>query len=672
MPAVQGSTSEELISAADFLPPPAVPDVSVRPAWWRRRGVRIAALVVLAWVGPPLVDLVGGDALLVLLVVIAAASLIQGVRTVVDQVVLATVTLFGLCCAAGLVISWLPWGLHPTWLASAAFTALIGVALATGRRPALAIRTLSTVDVVMLASMGGVAALVLRQFVKRDAIGRLALLAPGEDLARHFILYDAIDKLGGYAFLHPEAVADLTPADHANYPQGLHWMFAVLGRFWRSSDSPTSGTQAMDWLVWCHVMTFVVFAAAVLWAVRRMAGPSLGLAASLVILGSASAYLFFGDPLTIFLRVFPNELAGLGLAAVLLAILARPLTHPREQIVVIAATLVGLGFTYYLFLPVAAVAIVAWFIPRRKWVLSHVALVGGAAAFSLLAVIPAASNPKANQGAQFLLPGTAIPIDPAILLAALLIIAAGLIIGSGLRSAAWRTWTASAVAASLLAGGISVYQFIETGHKSSYYGEKAYHLVMIIAIVGLGAVTRLLPRLTVRGDEGRGARIRSGLCSGTLLLAVLTMFGAVNGPVSSSEGGSYGVGLVRGREGVVRDGPQVAYEASATYPEGAGRVTVDLSHGEWANFYGTLYGLSMQRTYVVGVEWYAFLYPDGPDHTLADLENRVLATAIPVRFVVSDSGEQFLTGNPAMTNADAARYLADKYPDRVEVVSLGA
>ncbi|MBT8227198.1 MAG: hypothetical protein HKP61_17915 [Dactylosporangium sp.] len=657
-----------------------------RPELARRLALGGAGLLA-AWALPLLAHVTGLDLVLPPLVLLAAAALVRGGRTLIDQVVVAAAGLFGVLCLAGLPITWWSLGLHPVPLAGVALSALVVVAALARRRPVLRWR-LRAPDGVVLGAMALVSGLVLRQFVQRDDVGRLALLAPGEDLARHFILYDAIERLNGYAFLRPEAVADLTAADHANYPQGLHFLVAVLGRFWRSSGTAISGPVAMDWLVWCHVATYIGFAVGVLWAVRRMAGPALSGAGALIAGGVATAYLFFGDPLTIFLRAFPNELAGLGLVAVLVALCARPLSDPREQLLALAALTVGIGFTYYLFMPVVVVAALGWLLARRRQVLRRPVLLGAAVVWALPAAIPALHNPMANRGAQLLLPGTAIPVDPEVLLAVFLVIAAALATGSGLRSPAWRLWAAAATASIMLAGGIAAYQYLETGRRTSYYGEKGYHLVMVLAIVGLAAVARLLPE----PPTGPGRfRVRALLPAGALALAAFTLFGAVNGPPSSSAGGSYGTGLVRGREGVRRDGPAVAYDASRRYPQGAGRVTVDLSHGGWADFYGTLYGLAMQRTYVVGVGWYAFLYPDGDPRTLADLERQVLETALPIRFLVSDPEAAFLTADPgaahpgrdagtaadtpggeaAMTNMEAARYLAEKYPDRVEVVSLG-
>lgn len=70
----------------------------------------------------------------------------------------------------------------------------------------------------------------------------------------------------------------------------------------------------------------------------------------------------------------------------------------------------------------------------------------------------------------------------------------------------------------------------------------------------------------------------------------------------------------------------------------------------------------MQRTYVVGVGWYEFCYPDARSF-IAEAER---GPGTPTGAVGGASAEA-----STMTNVEVAFHLAGKYPDRVEVVSLG-
>jgi hypothetical protein len=651
------------------------------------RAARVAAGIAGAWLLPLITHALGADFLLVLLIPIAAASLVRSGQTMLDQLVVAVSALFGTLCVAGLAVSFLPGGPHPVVLAGTAGTALVVLAASTGRRPALRWR-LRAADWTVVVTAGAVAVLVLRQFLKRNAAGRLALLAPGEDLARHFVLFDAIGKLDGYAFLRPEDVAAITPREHAFYPQGWHFTLVVLDRFFRSDNSSLVGPQAMDWFVWANVGTFAIFAALVLWATRRLAGPRLTGPVSVVVLGGVAAYLFFGDPVTILLRGFPNELAALGFVAVMVALLARPLRSTREQVLTIAALGAALGFTYYLFLPVVAIAGLGWLYWRRRELASRPFTLAAGVVLASAATLPMLTNPVANRGEQFLLPGTAIPVERQAMLVLLAVAVAGLATRIGRIPGPWRIWAATAAGAVALAGVIVGYQYLKGGSGVPYYGEKAFHLVVVVGMVGMGASAYLLGPLAAGTTSGM-RRLQMVLAPSALVVVALALVGAIGGPPSSSEGGSYGMGLLRGREGVRPDGPAVAYWTSEKFPDGQGTITVDLSHGPWANFYGTLYGISMQRTYVSGVAWYAFLLPGREPRTIADLERRVLESDRPVRFVVSSPRARFLVvdasahqrtdarvverddvGDPdAMTNLEAVRYLADRYPDRVEVVT---
>jgi hypothetical protein len=140
-------------------------------------------------------------------------------------------------------------------------------------------------------------------------------------------------------------------------------------------------------------------------------------------------------------------------------------------------------------------------------------------------------------------------------------------------------------------------------------------------------------------------------------------------------------------------GGRQAVELVRRYPDASGKVDVVLTQTPYANFFGTLFTAVMQRNYRYGETWYVFLAPTGPRRTLADLETKVRSSPVPVRIVVRDPRASFLAADPdhpwqpeagpgvdpatfgasrAPTNMQAAQYLARRYPDKVEVVVLGA
>ncbi|TWH69244.1 hypothetical protein [Micromonospora olivasterospora] len=113
--------------------PPAAPPAAGRLA----RRPRLVGWLAAAWLGPLLAYALGVAAVLPVVVLGLTAALLRGGRTLLDRLVLAGALLLGATCAAGLLFSAWPWGLHPVPVSGTALTVLLGVAAATGRRPRL-------------------------------------------------------------------------------------------------------------------------------------------------------------------------------------------------------------------------------------------------------------------------------------------------------------------------------------------------------------------------------------------------------------------------------------------------------------------------------------------------------------------------------------------------------
>lgn len=671
-----------------------------------RRPFTVPAVLAAAWLVPAAAHLVGVDALLVPLVVAGLMSLQRGGRSLLDRFVLAVLQLFGAACVAGLAFSVWPWRLHPVPIAGCAFTALVALALATGRRPSLPSRMHLTDRLVAVAALV-VALLAVAPFALRDLGGRVGLLAPGEDMARHFLVYDMIGRIGGYAFLHADEARAFMPPELAsgisNYPQGVHFSYALLDRFLRSADHSADGVTAMDILIWLHVATFAFFALAVLWAARRVAGPGPGVAALLPVTGGVAAYLYFGDPVSILVRGFPNELVGLAVVAVLTALVVRPLPAHGEQIVTVALLLVGLSFAYHLFAPYAALVAAAWAWRHRRDLLRRRRTVAGAALLLPFAAITPLTIRAAASGEQLVAPGTALINDRPAAVALIVLVAAGLTARRGLRSPARRAAAVTLAAALAEVGALAAYQYATVG-RTVYYFEKTVHMLLVVALVGLGTVARLVPRAPAPPAPGRPRRpappgygrpprpVPPGpgrlrrFAVPAALLAVSAMLPAVAGGPTHTRPAGPGLRLVLGVEAGSPTGGRDAILMARRYPDGGGKANVALMHTPYANVFGTLFGSAMQRDYRHGHAWYLFLYPPGPRRTPADLERMVLDSDVGVRFFVADPDASFLVADPdhprgephdptftdptAPTTIDAVEALARKYPDRVEVVHV--
>src|SRR6266511_2730176 len=238
------------------------------------RGWRVwTAATVLCWLVPVATHLLGIDEVLPVVIWLGTASLLRSGRSLLDRVMLAAALLAGLVGPAGLLFSVWPWGLHPVPVAGVALTGLVVVSAVTGRRPQLPWAG-GVADVVTVAAALGVTGLVAWPLLHMSATGRLARFMLGEDIVRHFTVFDTIRRVGGYLYFHQDVAATTVQHGIATYPQGSHIATALLDNFVRSSTAAGSSLQAFEHYLWFYVAAFGFLVLSVLWAIRWVAGPS--------------------------------------------------------------------------------------------------------------------------------------------------------------------------------------------------------------------------------------------------------------------------------------------------------------------------------------------------------------------------------------------------------------
>jgi hypothetical protein len=589
--------------------------------------------IALAWAIPLGTHAVGLDLILPALLVAALVAVQRGATTLLDRLVLAFGQLFGALCVGGLVISWWPWGFNPVLIFGLAFTVL------ATRRPTKPRTTKS--DALVGIAWLAVTALVAVPFLARDRAGRLGLMAPGEDLIRHFGLYDAIRHVQGYAFLHVEQAKPVMPdVGILTYPQATHFLYALLGSVIGVGSDPVGG---LDWFLWCELGSFSFLVLAVLWAVRRVAGPGASPLALALVLAPVAAYLLFGDLIAVFTLNFPNELLALALVALLTAVLARPLHRTGEQVLTVCALLIGLSFTYYLYLPPIGLAALIWAIARRRrlrwWLLA------GLVTVPLLAITPL-SNPSAQQGNVLVVPGTALEVDRPVL--AVLVIAAIIGLVAVRRAPAVRVLSLLFTCVLAADAILAIYQLVVVG-RTVYYFEKLLHLLIVVALVALGALARAL----------RPVRF---IRFATVSAAVCALLAALGGPYHTKPG-SYGLKLVLLVEKGSPDAGRDAIAIAEQYPSGP--VVVDLMHTRYANYFATGCGAALRRAVPATAPWVGLLWPNAPFHTYAEIETVVTASPDPVRLLVSDPSAHTLAGPNGPSNLDIAQRLAADHPGKV-------
>ncbi|MFD0583834.1 hypothetical protein [Dactylosporangium darangshiense] len=479
--------------------------------------------VIAAWAVPVATHLVGFDVVLPVLVWVGTASLLRAGRTLLDRLMIAFAVLSGGVSLAALLFSVWPWGLEPVPVAGTALTTLVLIAVITGRRPKLPAR-IDPSDVVLAGASILAAVLVLRPLAPSPTAA-LKVLALGEDAARHFGIYDNIYRTGGLLAFHQSEMAVPLQSGFATYPQGAHFTFVLVNNFVHSGSSYGTPLTRLHNFALLYGLTLALSIACVMWAARWVGGQRLRGWAFLPVAAIVTGFLFFGDGIPIFTHGFVSEIAAFGPFALLIAVLARPLSDPREQIVTAAALLCTVSMTYYLFLLSTSVVVVIWAIGYRRhllrywrWTLGAILVGGPVALFA-----PLINLRQANSVTQLTRDGGVQPMNVVLLTVLLAAVLLGLVIRRTARSSpAWRmmlVWvvTSVAYAAALFAA--------TTGGATRYYYEKSLHELLMVLLVGAGATVMLVPG-AIRAPKRRRQRWLAGLAPSAVAAAAL-LVGAI-------------------------------------------------------------------------------------------------------------------------------------------------
>jgi hypothetical protein len=463
----------------------------------RRGAAALAATIAAAWLIPVLAHLARADAVLPVIVWLATASLLRGRTTVVDRLVISFAALVSAVCTAGLIFAVGPAHLSPVPVAGTALTALVLIGALTGRRPRLPARAFAWRDVPVIVVAGLAAAVAWAPVVGKDLTGRLAVVLSGEDLSRHFMIFDWIGRTGGYLFQS----GDLSGRFHqgfVGYPQGSHLVAALLQRFRHPSGTVDAYTSLHDYIDYT-LGAYLFFAVAVAWAISWLWAGRLRHAWAVVTYTVAATVVCFGTYLTMITRGYPSQLTGLALLVLVVAFAARPLGDSerisREQVVVLSALFAGLSFAYYFYLPLAAVAVAAWAWPRRRSLRRQGVFVAvtAVAALSLAAVMPLVNQADNNLVMHLAYGGPAVS-PPLFWLAVLTPLSAAVVAGRGWPRA-WTVWADPVrrtlllvLAGSALFTLALVAAWYALGPGVIYYVKKALYGLLAIELVVLGGL----------------------------------------------------------------------------------------------------------------------------------------------------------------------------------------
>jgi hypothetical protein len=459
---------------------------------WARPPVRIAIFVVAAWALSALAYVLHATVILPFVILFGTASLLRGGRTLLDRLVFAVGILAGLTCVFGLLLSVWPFHLHPVPVAGLGLTALIVAAAAAGRRPNLPRPGFA--DLVTFSAVAVTLAVLAKPLVGGGLLGRVSFVTSSEDMIRHTSLFDNIAIDGGYLFLHQDQARQQIFEGMVWYPQGSHFLSVLLDNFLRSAaGGHRTALDAMDHYLIFTVAGFGLLLLAMLWAVQWLAGASLSPARHLVAVALVTALVVAGEPMSLLPGGYPSSVVGFALAVILIGVVVRPVPRQGQQVLTMAALLVGLAFTYYLLLPPIGLALLGWLVVHRKRVWKHKWLyLGAGVPTGLLAVAPPAAGLLiAGQAEALTAPGTIHPSRD-LLIAMACVTGAALLSRAMLRTRTWPVYAWSLVSAGLLSVALFVEEHL-TGTVNSYYANKTLFLPHLLLILGIGVVARRMP-----------------------------------------------------------------------------------------------------------------------------------------------------------------------------------
>jgi hypothetical protein len=567
------------------------------PPTIRRSGHRVTRLLVLtaaAWALVIVAYVAHAAIVLPVILLVAVASLLRGGQSLLDRVMLAMGLLFGLTCAGALIFALWPWGLNPVPVAGVAFTVLIVLAVLTDRRPNLPRPRIT--DLVPLVA-GAAVALYAASPLMVNRTQTLSMVISGEDNSRHISVLDAIRATGGYLFQHWDLAKEHVYTGMITYPQGLHMMDAILDAFVRSgTQNYANGEDLLHHYLAFYVLWYGFLTLSMVWAAQWIASGSLTLGRRIALAGVIGGFCVGTELFMLIVIGYASEVAGLAEMVLLVAILIRPVPRPRQQLLLVASLMVAVGFTYYLFLPAAGLAILIWLVRSRRAVLRHPRwLVAIAVPGVALAGFPAYMGLTLGQQVD-----NVNKIGPAYSHGDFLLtlggaVVAGLLSRRALRSRIWHGYFWSALAIGVVTVAFVLYQR-HKGMPHGYYGYKMQHIVIVMLALGLGSLTLHLPVPRVRRPPV-GRALLSALPGALVAVVALAGFGLI------FEDSTYGPqgGLIVGKtyqEGAYGRN-EAAYAVSRELDRASGKpkvATILLDDSGYESYLRTLFLSSLEGT----------------------------------------------------------------------------
>lgn len=554
-------------------------------------------MLVLAWAVPVATHLCHADWLLPALMLLGTASLLTGAPGLLDRVVLAGALLAGLACAMGLVWSWWPWHLSPVAIAGSSFTVLVLVMV--GRGGASLPRPRWWECVAGLGALGVTVVVSWPYLRARTFTEQLAQAMAGEDIARHFAAFDAIRRFGTYVFLDRVRTASMAPSSMRLYPQGWHFIAATLDVFIDSSQTPhASPVVSFQHYVAYDLAVFGYLTLSIIWAAWWVAGRLLDGPRRMVVASFAVAVCLGTELVRMIVYGYGPETMGMAMMVVLIAMVVRPLRSSRQQVVLVGALLIGVGFVYFFFLPPAALFALVWLVRDWRRVRHDLVTVGIVAAAAMaIAPLPFILGMRNTKQIDALTVGGTLLMSVDGLLVLAFLVLCGVV--AGRRSRIWRNYSLVVACACVYAAVIAA-QSLAAGQSPRYYFGKTLHLILAILAIGIGAVATLFPPpWRLRANSRRRSRLATAVPAALLCLSVFALFGVFFGKgifqqqfIDTST--TWTQAWVQGEMSRPRDA-EVVMAARQAYPPVPGTITIILTENPVTSYRNTLFYAGLYR-----------------------------------------------------------------------------
>lgn len=451
-----------------------------------------AAWLVASWVLPAvLVPLRLGPVLAALLLLGVAASIRVG-GGLLDRLMVSLLLVVGAVLALGLPMSVWPFGLSVPLTCSVLLT-LAGLRWwVSGGLPRLPLRFRGS-DLLIVGTFGSVLYLLWRPLAGLDPVRQLSLGADSADAFVHYSIFEAIQHIPGYLFLHTSAAAGYVVAPTpTSYPQGSHFFLAWFEMLLHGGRAEPIGLTSYISFFHANLVVLALVPAVVVWGTRWVAGPRLRGVRSAALLGGVGGLMLASPLVTLITAGYLSEVFGLLCLPLAVAPLVRPAMGAAERaaVVVTGATAVAYSYNVYaavVFVAAAVLPVVHWraLRPVAVWWLPTVLLGLGLAALpSVYSVLT-----SLNLTAQAAIPGGGSATSPSLLfvVGVLAVVLLALIRGARQGTAVGRAGLLTGLASAGLLAIFGVWQ-LATVHALSYYYDKMATGTLLVALVLAGAL----------------------------------------------------------------------------------------------------------------------------------------------------------------------------------------